>query len=100
MDGFLVVKNRLISGKFCLIASYFTYIIAHGVLQYKIGDFWAISSCFGAESGILTCFFVIIVFSEDFAGISPAKTVNNICREVTCLICCLLMLTMKTALKG
>ena len=100
MGGFLVVKNRLISKKFCLIASCFTCIIAHGVLQYKIGDFWTISVKFGAGGGILTCFFVINVFSEDFAGISSAKTVNNICREVTCLICCLLMLTMKTALKG
>ena len=54
MDGFLVVKNRLISEKFCLIASYFTYIIAHGVLLRKIGDFWTISPYFGAGSGILT----------------------------------------------
>lgn len=100
MSGFLVVENRLIFEKFCLIASFLIDIIAHGVLMRKIGDFWAISACFGAGSGILTCFFVINVFSEDFAGISPAKTVNNICREVACLICCLLMLTMKTALKG
>lgn len=54
MSGFLVVKNRLISGKFCLIASYFTDITAHGVLQRKIGDFWTISVKFGAGGGILT----------------------------------------------
>ena len=54
MDGFLVMKNRLISEKFCLIASYFAYITAHGVLPRKIGDFWAISACFGAGGGILT----------------------------------------------
>ena len=54
MGGFLVVENRLIFEKFCLIASCLIDIIAHGVLQYKIGDFWAISACFGAESGILT----------------------------------------------
>lgn len=54
MDGFLVVKNRLISEKFCLIASFLIDIIAHGVLMRKIGDFWAISACFGAGGGILT----------------------------------------------
>lgn len=54
MDGFLVVKNRLIFEKFCLIASSLIDIIAHGVLQHKIGDFWAISACFGAGGGILT----------------------------------------------
>ena len=54
MDGFLVVKNRLIFEKFCLVASCLIDIIAHGVLMRKIDEFWTISVNFGAESGILT----------------------------------------------
>ena len=52
MGGFLVVKNRLISKKFCLVASYLIDIIAHGVLMRKIDEFWTISVKFGAGGGI------------------------------------------------
>ena len=73
MDGFLVVKNRLIFEKFCLVASCLIDIIAHGILQYKTGDFWTISACFGAGGGILTCFFCHKRVFGGFCGYSFGK---------------------------